>query len=86
MSDTEEKALRFLERMDKRATSKVRLRKKAKSIRLAPQTWELIDTHRTRMGKSTAEFIDYAVWTVTRPYRQASRKYWEGRDGEQGQA
>lgn len=76
----DDKATRFLERMDKRATRKIRLRKIAKSIRLSSQTWELIDTHRARMGKSLSEFIDYAVWTVTRPYRQASRKYWEERN------
>ncbi len=74
--------MRFLDRMDKRATRRVRLRKVRRTIRLSPQTWDLIDTHRARMGKSTAEFIDYAVWTVTRPYRQAARRRWEERDGE----
>ena len=82
MGDAEEKAARFLARIDKRATRRLRIRKTVKSVRLTPQTWELIDTHRARMGKTIPEFLDYAVWTVTRPYRQASRKYHEERDAE----
>ncbi len=69
---------RFLDRLDKRATRKLRVKKVAKTVRLSEQTWSLIDTHRERMGKTVSEFMDYAVWTVTRSYRKAARQFREG--------
>ena len=68
--EKEQKARRFLDRVDKRSTKKLRLKKDRVTIYLPPGMIATIDRNRYGLGFSRSAYVAFCIAKVAKPYDQ----------------
>lgn len=81
MADERGKAERFLSRVDKRSTKKLRLKKDRLTVYLPPGMVDTIDRNRYGLGFSRSSYIAYCVAKTAKPYDQVRAERLQGSDG-----
>lgn len=71
LTEPEGAANRFLERVDKRSTRRLKLRKDRLTIYLPPGMVETIDRNRFGLGFTRSSYIAFCIARVSKPYDQA---------------
>lgn len=80
--EAESKTSRFLDRVDKRSTKKLRLKKDRLTIYLPPGMAETIDRNRYGLGFSRSAYVAFCIAKVARPYDQARAERMQGATAE----